>query len=609
MEGNRVQVRFVLEGSDTGTVSASKPPTHWLIKRLPGICLIFCRAANQLEGGASILRDQISASRKDPSVIPPTPTKDTANRDLDRALSLVHEIAAEGWAWLLDALEAALEEPPIDLYWEAISVIEEATDRWESWGTEEVHDLVLLLKGVDRVVSLSSGEVEMAAGPADAALATYSLEHVHLYGGFNRMRPVAGRRIEIQVASNFKSYHDAASRFKSLLRTVRDARRIGESRTLREFTPVGRRSGIRLWAFASLLGKLGLPEPIFAPPAGHHLEHRVPFRDRTGEVDLVFDPEVFDRSIRDFDEFNLKPPVTEFNKLSSWQGLSLVVTGWPFGLAYSTGPLDHPTVVHWFPLTPDAKAAGYEALARIISTRKVRRSDLDRDYPGWLALLERRDIVEVSGWVYYVPAGCDPRLFQLYVEGGFQGVDYVKALSRLHVDRREWVRFVAGYQRFFSCSPQDKGLYTSENPDVELESIYPRLVIEPPTLLTGPQRVVDDSYMRSRVRETYSAPSSQPSARWRTLFPESNTTVLTRDQIVVNSEVLTLHDGIYVRVVSKENRHTPEGKLKMKIVETYDRQTRVLTLTREVWLAGSPEGQRTKQVLSRSHARVERSGS
>jgi hypothetical protein len=590
-------------------MSTSKPPAHWLIKSLPGICLTFCRAASQLEGGARILRDQISASRKDPSAIPPTPDKDTANRDLDRALSLVHEIAAEGWSWLLDALEVALEEYRVDLNWDAVSVIEEATDRWENWGTEEVHDLVLLLKGVDRVVSLSSGEVEMAAGPADAALATYRLQHVHLFGGFNRMRPVTGRRVEIQVASDFKSYHEAAGRFKCLLKTVREARRIGESRTLREFTPVGQRNGIRLWTFASLLGKFGSPEPIFAPPAGPHLEHLVPFRDRTGEVDLVFDPEVFNRSLRDFSEFNLKSPVTRFEKLSTWQGPSLVVTGWPFGSAYSTGALDRPTVVHWFPLTPDAKAAGYEALARIISTRKVSRADLDRDYPGWQSLLERRDIVEISEWVYYVPADCDPRLFQLYVEGGFRGVDPLKALSKLHVDGREWARFVSAYQRFFSYSPQDRTLYTAESPEVELERIYPKLVVEPPAPVTTPPRGADDCYMRSRVRESFSAEPIRTSVLWRTLSPESTQMRLAKNQILVNSEVLTLHDDLYVRVVSRENRHTPEGKLKMKVVETYDRRSQTLTLTREVWLAGAPESQRTKQVLSRAHARVERSGS
>ncbi len=177
------------------------------------------------------------------------------------------------------------------------------------------------------------------------------------------------------------------------------------------------------------------------------------------------------------------------------------------------------------------------------------------------------------------------------------------------MDGREWARFVAGYQRFFSCSPKDKALYASENPEVELENAYPKLVIEPPITLTGPPRAVDDSYMLSRVRETHSPPSSRAEAQWRTLFPKSDAIALASDQILVNSEVLTLHDGIYVRVVSKEKRHTPEGKLKMKMVETFDRQTRMLTLTREVWLAGSPESERTKQVLSRSHARVERSGS
>ncbi len=590
-------------------MSTSKPPTHWLVKSLPGICLIFCRAASQLEGGAKILRDQISVSRKDPVAIPPAPPKDTANQDLDRALSLVHEIAAEGWFWLLDALESALEEPRIDQYWDAVSVIEESTDRWENWGKEEVHDLVLLLKGVDRVISLSSGEVEMAVGPTEAALATYRLEHVHLYSGFNRMRPVTGRRVEIHVVSDMQSYHEAAGRFKALLRTVREARRIGESRTLREFTPVGQRNGVRLWAFSALLGHLGSPRAIFAPPAGPHLEHVVPFRDRTGEIDVVLDPEVFQRSLRDFDEFGLKSPVTQFEKLSSWEGPSLVVIGWPFGSAYPTGPLDRPTVVHWFPLTPDARAVSYEALARVVSTRKVRSSDLDRDYPGWRPLLDRPDALEIGDWIYYVPAGCDPRLFRLYVEGGFRGVDPLKALLKLQVDGREWARFVSAYQRFFAYSPQDRALYTAEDPEVEMGKVYPELLIEPPSPPTSLPPVLDDSYMRSRVRESYSPQRTQVPVPRRTLSPESTLAPLEKDQIVVNSEVLTLHDGIYVRVVSKENRHTPEGKLKMKILETYDRKTRTLSLTREVWLAGAPEGERTKQVLSRSQARIERSGS
>ena len=93
--------------------------------------------------------------------------------------------------------------------------------------------------------------------------------------------------------------------------------------------------------------------------------------------------------------------------------------------------------------------------------------------PVWRPLLDRPDALEIGDWIYYVPAACDPRLFRLYVEGGFRGVDPLKALLKLQVDGREWAGFVSAYQRFFAYSPQDRALYTAEDPEVEMGKVYP----------------------------------------------------------------------------------------------------------------------------------------
>lgn len=591
-------------------MSAPRPPTHWMLRALPWIHLTVYRAASQLESGSEILARHIAAVRLDARAIPSAPPRDNATHDLERALSMINSIALEGWWWLIDELESSLQDSRIERSWDAASVIEESTDRWEMYGREEVYDLVLLLREAERVISLSSAELVTEQGNAGGSLAAYHMEGVHFYRGFSRVKPVTGRRIELSVASDSGSYQDVATRFKSLLRTVEDARRIGESRVLHEFTPVGGPRGVRLWAFSALLGRVSRPEPIFAPPAGDHLEHLVQFRDKTGEVDLVFEPEVFLRTLQDLEAFGLKSPVTDFQGLGGWGGQSLVIVGWPFGSEFLNGRVDRPTILHWFPLASDGREAVYDALTRVVSARKIAAAVLDETDPDWRTLLARPDVIEVGTWVYYVPAGCDPRLFRLYVEGGFRGVDPVQALTKYRVDTREWYRFITALKLYFRCSSEDRAFYAAENPVEVIERAYPKLEIvtsRPPS--SGVPPVADDSHMlfgRRAVQSTTREPV--PGARSMHTGGEP-AEVPAKNQIMVNGAVLTLHDELYVRVVSRENRRTPQGKLKTKVVESFDPRSRTLTLTREVWLTNAPQSEHDRQVLSRSIARVERRGS
>jgi hypothetical protein len=573
-------------------MSGSGASSTRLLNELPRMYLAYCRAASQLDDGARIVGDFIRVCRVNSLSVPPEPERDTARGDLKRALGLTSLIARLGWGWLLDALESALEGSRVERSWDAVSVIEEQTDRWQRYGGDEARDLVLLVKGADRVVSLSSAEVVEDVDGSSVALVSYRLEHVHYFPAFNRMRPVRGRRVEIQTLQDPESYREAVASFKPLLRTVRDARRVGESRTIREFTPVGRPDGVRLWAFSALLGRFGPPRPIPAPAAGAYPEVYFPFSDGTDEVALVFHPEVFRRCLQDFAALNFRSPIHDFGDLQTLEAPSLVVIGWPFGSSQLTGPLDHPTVVHWFPLSADSKASSYEILTRVVSARKIRSAAMDSERPGWRVLLERPDVIEVAGWVYYVPAGLDPRLFRSYVETGFRGLDYLTAHSQFGVDMKQVTDFIQGYQRFFGCSPQDKRIYLSADPAKEAADLYPKLEPSAPPIL--------DFAANQRIETREPGGEGAP--------VDDSSFELRPDQILVRGLILTRQGEEYVRVVSRKKEATASGKLKIKEVASYDLRASILTITKEVWPSGGPESARVATVLSRSKARIEAAG-
>ena len=555
--------------------------------------LAFCRAASQLDDGARIARGHLIACRSNPVAPPPEPDKDTAKGDLKRALKLVNLIASVGWTWLLDALEEALNGPRFGGSWEAVSVIEQQTDRWERWGRDQARDLVLLVEGAGRVASLSAGEVEEEADPSEVTLATYRMENVHYYPAFNRMRPVTGRRVAVQTLRGPERYKQAVARFKPLLRTVRRARQIGESERLREFTPVGRPDGVKLWAFSGLLGGFGEPKAIPAPGAGVREEVYVPFTDRTGSVDLVFPSTVFRRSLQDFEMLGFRSEVNYMEDLATSQGPSLVVVGWPFGSSFLNGPMDRPTVVHWFPLPHEETLSAYEALVRVVSDRKASVANLQRDCPGWTALSNRTDVVSSDGWTYYVPAGLDRRLFGAWADGGMRGLDYMRANKEFGVPMQAVTGFLKGARRYFDFSPHERALYGSTDLEKAWEEVYPQLG---------------------------RAPGEAPSVVSRASFPSPSSggtptaslvgcPLLQPDQILVHSAVFTRRGDGFVRVVSREKQETPTVKLKIKVVETYDPQTGLLIRTKEIWPAGAPESARVTTVLSRTKARVEDRGS
>lgn len=573
-------------------MSAPKTSPQWLLRELPTMYLAFCRAASQLDDGAQILHDHIRACREDPAAHAPEPEKDTARGDLKRALRLVNLIAATGWGWLLESLDSALEERRVERTWDGVSLIEEATDRWARFGREGARDLVLLVRGPDRVVSLSSGEVEEASTQTQTALATYRLKNFHYYPGFNRMRAVTGRHLGIRTVADPESYRDAVSCFKPLLKCVRDARLVGQSRALREFVPLGRGEDVRLWAFFALLGHVDAPRQIPAPAGGLLEEVLVKFSDRTGQADLVFHPAVFQRCLGDFESLGFRSPVQYMDDFATWAGSSLVIVGWPFGSAHLSEPLDRPMVVHWFPLSSDKTTDSYDALTRIVSSRKISSHVLDKDYPGWRSLLERgrTGVVEVGEWVYSVPSSLDPRLFRMYIENGMKGVEYTEARAHLGVDIKQVARFLGALNQHLSLSRVGERLYSAEDPDRAMREAYPALEL---AMVSFPTAETGGGTPSLKGGDTIRVPSSK-----------EDDLSLQPNQVVVNGAILTREGEVYVRVVSMEKRQTPRGLQKVKVRETYDPASGRLVRTCETWLAGSPETTKSVTELSDTRARI-----
>lgn len=401
----------------------------------------------------------------------PEPETETAQGDVKRSLGVIDGLGKSDQKWVIEDLARGLGGGRIEEDLRGVALVDVATSRWQRFDAPGAMNLVVLLPELGRVASFSTSEVQGNPASVHSALAPYRLRNVHYYPFFNRLKPVKGRKIVLDPPSDTGGYVQMVSSLKHILRTLWYSRIVGISGTLDAFVPVGAPDGVRMWSFSAVVGRFSDIQALPAYPAGLRQEVKATFEDGTEVEEFLMHPTVVQRAMDDEALKGTQLPVQGVQDLIEWDGLSLVVVAWPLAEgSFIKG--DPPQILSWWPLGSEPEVEVYETLGRLCSTRKVAIGELDEHYPDWQRLLDRDDVVEHNGWLYYVPLDLDPELFALMMKDGYGQLDTEAALSAGYsvADIKE---FTSRLRLFNEASPHERLLYQSDDPDRTLRSLYP----------------------------------------------------------------------------------------------------------------------------------------
>jgi len=287
-----------------------------------------------------------------------------------------------------------------------------SSQRWKSYGTEEVVDIVIGIPEIGRVVTVSMSVNEKVEEILKKNTFTQIIvNNVEVYPFFNKMKALSYRRINYPV----KTRVQVLSTSHFLLYTCADVQWLGNNLRLDNFTPINTREGLKLGFFFQCVVKPVNIEFLESDYGFYGDEYKLCFKDFTGNIVLECNTNLFNKIMSDTLIPNDWKKIDTIDDLMEKKDYNFLIIGCHFFCH------DIPYLFYILPLGKDLECETYPYLGylnfRKIIDREVLRSIVNDDILYKL-LLKNNSVYEKEGILYYIPPGVSTDLFIKYLDYG-----------------------------------------------------------------------------------------------------------------------------------------------------------------------------------------------